>query len=99
MGKDYKTAMEMIKCNGGMVPTPIQLPVSHGIVSTKTMMPLLNANDHIPFMNVLTFGTCKFLPPTPAGPVPCVPTTLMAWKGCDMHYFVGGLLLSLRTVF
>ena len=30
------------------------------------------------------------LPPTPAGPVPCVPSTIMAWKKCDMHYFVGG---------
>lgn len=30
------------------------------------------------------------LPPTPAGPVPCVPAIIMAWKKCDMHYFVGG---------
>ena len=23
-------------------------------------------------------------------PVPCVPAIIMAWKSCDMHYFVGG---------
>ena len=28
--------------------------------------------------------------PTPSGPGPCVPATIMAWKSCDMHYFVGG---------
>ena len=49
-----------------------------------------NVNDKIPFMNILTFGTCKMIPPTPAGPVPCVPAIIMAWKSCDMHYFVGG---------
>ena len=49
-----------------------------------------NVNDKIPFMNIMTFGTCKMIPPTPAGPVPCVPAIIMAWKSCDMHYFVGG---------
>ena len=92
MSKDYMTAMSMIKCSGSTVPVPIpiQCPVSHGVISCKTHLPILNANDHVPFLNVLTFGTCKMVPPTPAGPVPCVPATVMAWKKCDMHYFVGG---------
>jgi len=30
------------------------------------------------------------MPPTPAGPVPCIPATAMAWKKGDMHFMVGG---------
>ena len=89
MSKEYMTAMSMIKCSMGLAPIPILCPVSHGVISCKTHLPILNANDHIPFMNILTFGTCKSIP-TPAGPGPCVPATIMAWKSCDMHYFVGG---------
>lgn len=92
MSKEYMAAMSMIKCNGATVPAPIpiQCPISHGVISCKTHLPLLNANDHMPFLNVLTFGTCKMIPPTPAGPVPCVPSTIMAWKKGDMHCMVGG---------
>ena len=92
MSKEYMTAMAMIKCSGATapVPIPIMLPVSHGVISCKTHLPVLNANDHIPFVNIMTFGTCKMIPPTPAGPVPCVPAIIMAWKSCDMHYFIGG---------
>ncbi|MBR0260701.1 MAG: DUF4280 domain-containing protein [Selenomonadaceae bacterium] len=89
MSKEYMTAMSPVKCNMGMIPTTVLLPVSHGVISCKTHLPVLNANDHVPFMNILPFGTCKLLQ-TPAGPGPCVPAIIMAWKNCDMHYFVGG---------
>ena len=92
MSKEYMTAMSLVKCSGATVPAPIPVmcPVSHGVISCKTHLPLLNANDRIPFTNIMTFGTCKMIPPTPAGPVPCIPAIIMAWKSCDMHYFVGG---------
>ena len=93
MSKEYMTAMAMISCDGAVVqtPVPIQCAVSHGVISCKTHLPVLNANDHIPVTNIPPFGLCNKMPKTPAGPPPCVPSTmLMAWKECDMHYFVGG---------
>ncbi|MBQ9479880.1 MAG: DUF4280 domain-containing protein [Selenomonadaceae bacterium] len=92
MSKEYMTAMSMIKCNGATapVPIPIQCPISHGVISCKTHLPLLNANDCVPFLNVMTFGTCKMIPPTPAGPVPCIPALIMAWKQGDPHYIIEG---------
>ncbi|MBR3745869.1 MAG: DUF4280 domain-containing protein [Selenomonadaceae bacterium] len=91
MSKEYMTAMEMIKCScsTAQAPIPIMCPISHGVISCKTHLPVLNANDHIPFVNIMTFGTCNMIQ-TPAGPGPCVPTVIMAWKSCDMNYFVGG---------
>lgn len=92
MSKEYMTALALMKCSGAAVPTPIpiQCPASHGVISCKTHQPVLNANDHVPVVNIPTFGTCNYIR-TPAGtPGPCVPATIMAWKECDMHYFVGG---------
>ena len=90
MAKGYMTGMARITCNGGMMPVPIVLPMSHGVVSKGTKLPLLNANDHIPMVNIMPFGLCKIKPPTPAGPQPCIPVTPMAWKSGDTHCFVGG---------
>lgn len=89
MSKEYMTAMAMIKCNMGAAPNSIMLPISHGVISCKTHLPLLNANDNVPLMNILPFGTCSLLQ-TPAGPAPCTPAIIMAWRSCDMHYFIGG---------
>lgn len=87
MGKGYMTAMAMIKCNAGTVPLPILLPVAHGVTSKN--MPLLNANDHVPMMNIMPFGVCQRKPFPPPGNI-CVPITPFAWKKGDMHCFVGG---------
>lgn len=87
MAKGYMTAMAMIKCSAGAVPLPILAPVTHGVTSQNK--PLLNANDHIPMMNIMPFGVCKNKPVPPPGNI-CVPITPLAWQKGDTHCFVGG---------
>lgn len=88
MAKGYKTAMSMIRCSAGTVPLPIQLPMGHGVTSKD--MALLNANDHVPMLNIMPFGICKNKPVLPPGANVCIPVTPMAWRDGDTHCFVSG---------
>ncbi|MBR2216542.1 MAG: DUF4280 domain-containing protein [Selenomonadaceae bacterium] len=90
MAKGYMTGMAKIKCSAGTIPLPIVLPVSHGVVSKGQKLPLLNANDHIPMVNIMPFGLCKNKPAAPPGANVCIPVTPLAWKSGDTHCFVGG---------
>ena len=81
------------QCTMGLVPSVLMVLPLH-----KTMamgMPAANIDDHIPFLNVLPFGTCKSMAcPTTAAltiaamgvltPGPCIPLTLSPWApGCS----------------
>ncbi|MBQ1915686.1 MAG: DUF4280 domain-containing protein, partial [Selenomonadaceae bacterium] len=77
MAKGYMTAMAMIRCNAGLNPVPLLLPVGHGVQSKGK--PLVNANDHIPMVNILPFGICRNKPAAPPGANVCIPVTPLAW--------------------
>lgn len=88
LAEGYMTAMSMIKCSAGLVPLPILLPMGHGVSSKQ--MALLNANDHVPMLNIMPFGICKNKPAAPPGANVCIPVTPMAWRQGDKHCFIGG---------
>ena len=88
MAKGYMTAMAMIRCNAGLNPVPLLLPVGHGVQSKGK--PLVNANDQIPMVNILPFGICRNKPAAPPGANVCIPVTPLAWTKGDTHCFVGG---------
>ncbi|MBO6177642.1 MAG: DUF4280 domain-containing protein [Selenomonadaceae bacterium] len=88
MAKGFMTGMALIRCNSGVAPVPLLLPVSHGVTSKG--QPLVNANDHIPMMNILPFGICSKKPVAPPGANICIPITPMAWKKGDKNCFVAG---------
>lgn len=87
---EYMTIGAMIQCNMGTIPLPISLPMNHGVTTSAGMKMLLNANDHLPMMNILPFGLCKLKPPTPPGVNLCIPMTIQAWKSGDLHCMIGG---------
>lgn len=87
MAKGYMTAMARIKCSSGTIPLPIILAAPHGVTSKGR--PLLNANDHIPVLNIPPFGICRNKPVPPPGNI-CIPVTPLAWQKGDLHFFVGG---------
>ncbi len=65
------------QCTMGAAPTPLMiLPDKMVIIEGK---PAANIMDNKPMANVMPFGTCSAVPPTPAGPVPCVPTPTGPW--------------------
>ena len=89
--KEYMTMSAQIKCSNGAAPVPIVMGVGHGVVSCKTHLPVLNANDHIPMVNIMPFGTCKVKPPAPPGANVCIPVTPMPWSKGDKNYSLDGM--------
>ena len=87
---EYMTMGAMIQCTGGTVPLPIMLILNHGVTTSAGKKMLLNANDHIPMMNIMPFGLCKFKPPAPPGANICIPVTIQAWKKGDLHCIISG---------
>ena len=65
--------------------------MSKEYMTAMSMIKCSGATAPVPILLPISHGviSCKMIPPTPAGPVPCVPAIIMAWKSCDMHYFVG----------
>ena len=88
--KKYKTVGALIKCSGGTIPVPIILTMNHGVATAAGTKFLLNANDHIPMLNIPVFGVCKFKPPTPPGANVCVPVLVQPWKKGALHCMIGG---------
>ncbi len=84
----YKKAGDLIRCNGGVAPIPLMPVTGHGVVAGG--MSLVNANDNKPMICIKPFGVCTLKPPTPAGPVPCIPVTIQPWSGGDTHFMVDG---------
>lgn len=78
----------MISCSFGAAPASlIVLPVNRVLTSN---MPAANIMDHVPIVNIPTFGMCSSLAnPTVAAatsaalgvltPMPCVPATVTPW--------------------
>jgi hypothetical protein len=79
----------MMQCSFGATPAPITvLPV--GKFAFTNMMPDANIMDHVPIVNIPTFGMCSS-PSNPAviaataaalgvfTPMPCVPVTPAPW--------------------
>jgi hypothetical protein len=78
----------MIKCCMGMAPVSLMvLPISMDMSMT---LPAATIMDHIPFLNILPFGTCISManPMVAAAtaaslgvlnPQPCIPMTLAPW--------------------
>ena len=87
MAKEYMTNGAMVQCNMGAMPLPITLMKDHGVSAGAA---LLNANDHVPMVNIMPFGICKLKPPTPPGANVCIPVTAQAWKSGDMHCMIDG---------
>ena len=53
--------------------------------ATTTGLPLGNALDHVPFLNIIPFGMCTtavnpMVSAAGGAPVPCVPITLSQWS-------------------
>jgi hypothetical protein len=77
-----------LMCTMGAAPAPITvLPTNRVMVENK---PMANIMDHVPFVNIMTFGVCMSLsnPATAAltaaafgvlTPGPCTPTTSTPW--------------------
>ena len=82
-GKDKNYAVEgmHVKCSMGETMCTLNT-IGHGV--TYQGKSVLNANDHIPVVNITTFGVC-----TCTG-VPCVPVTPLAWKFCNEEHMIDG---------
>jgi len=89
MAKEYMLAMSMIRCDKGLNPVPLLLPKGHGVFN-KGGKSLVNANDSVPFLNIMPFGICRMKPPTPPGVNVCIPVTPLAWRKGDIHMIVDG---------
>ncbi|MBN9565725.1 MAG: DUF4280 domain-containing protein [Alphaproteobacteria bacterium] len=80
------------QCTMGLVPSVLMVLPLHKTMAMS--MPAANIDDHIPFLNILPFGTCKSMAcPTTAAltaaklgvytPGPCIPMTVAPWApGC-----------------
>lgn len=80
-GKDKKYAVEgmRVKCSIGTTMCTLNT-MGHGV--TYQGKSVLNANDHIPMVNIMTFGTCINKP--------CVPVTPLAWRFCNEEHMIDG---------
>ena len=76
--------MKKLQCTMGAIQPPLMLLMDHGVYSGPDGQPLANVNDHIPLMNILTFGMCK------TTLCPCVPVTPMAWMMGERKYVLDG---------
>lgn len=90
MGQIYITRLMMAKCCYGLEPMPLMIIKDHGVFYHNTQLPLLNANDHIPNVNILSYSAClgKGQPGTHT---PCNPDTAgQAWQKVNERYIIDG---------
>ena len=83
MGKteEYVVKGAMAMCNGSTVPMIAQLSVIADNLFNKINGNLFATTGTMgPCFGPVPFGTCKLLPPTPAGPVPCA-CAVLSWSG------------------
>jgi hypothetical protein len=88
-----------LKCTFGAAPSPLAvLPVNRVMTGT----PAANVMDHVPFVNVMPFGTCNSMsnPMVAAAtaaalgvftPMPCIPVTPAPWLPGAPTVTVGGM--------
>lgn len=88
MGKQVCSGA-LLSCSFGDIPAPLTvLPINR--VNTN-MLPAATIMDHIPLLNIPTFGMCSSLAnPTVAAataaalgvltPMPCIPNTITPWN-------------------
>ncbi len=94
MKKEFKVKGEKARCTLGSMTSPIETPVGHGVLYNGK--PLLNANDHIPFVNIKDFGNCIALTTLAQGvPQKCIPATPLSWQlGEEKHCIEGAPALT-----
>ncbi len=83
MGKNYVVRGMQVKCTSGSVPGFITTNTGHGVLYKGK--PLLNANDHVPKVNLPCFGVCANLQG-----MPCQTATLLSWMNCNNQYLIDG---------
>lgn len=87
------TAGALISCNQGQVPVSYLL-AGAPVAASETGCLVATVNDAVPFVNILTFGTCKILTDAAQGvPVPCVPAT-SAWSQPSSTMKLGGAAIA-----
>lgn len=88
----------LLKCGFGNAPTPIMVMPDKKV---NAMLPVAVKTDHIPFLNIFSFGMCS----NPANPLvaaataaalgvltpmPCIPCTTQDWTGACSKVKVRG---------
>lgn len=85
MSKKYITRLTMSKCSFGSEERQLMINPDHGVIYHSPDTPLLNANDHIPNINIFPYGTCKKTGGT------CVPKTEpKAWENVNKKHILDG---------
>lgn len=94
MQKDFKVTGAKVRCVSGTMEGTIETPTGHGVLFNGD--PLLNANDHIPNMNVKDFGDCLIKTALAQGVVQkCIPITPLSWQlGEEKHCIEGAPALT-----
>ena len=83
MGKDYVVRGMQLRCTSGSAPGKITTSTGHGVLYKGE--PLLNANDHIPMVNLPGFGNCLNLQGCK-----CMTATTLAWMNCSTNHLIDG---------
>ncbi len=90
----------MIQCSFGMTPSALIVTPVNRVMTGG--MPAANIMDHVPVMNVPTFGMCM-TPSNPAvaaataaalgvlTPMPCIPVTTAPWAPGSPNVLSGGM--------
>lgn len=92
--KEFKVSGDKARCSSGTMTNSIETTPGHGVLYNG--IPLLNANDHFPFLNVKDFGNC-IIKTTAAQGVPqkCIPATPLSWQlGEEKHCIEGAPALT-----
>lgn len=85
MSEPYIPRLTLAKCNAGYSPAPLMINPDHGVLFLSPDLPLLNANDHMPFVNILPYGMCAITGS------PCIPKTEnLAWKNVNERHIIDG---------
>ena len=83
MGKkeEYVVKGAMASCNGSTAPLVAQLSIIIDNIFNEINGNVFATTGTIgPCFGPVPFGTCKLIPPTPAGPVPCA-CVIVSWSG------------------
>lgn len=85
--KQYVYRLMKAKCSAGSSKFEqyLNLTTDHGVIYSDNEHPLMNANDHVPEKNILTFGRCrkKFF-------CKCEPMTIVPWINGEEDYCIDG---------
>ncbi len=79
-GKNYVVQGVKVKCSLGAMTNVLNTDVGHGVLYQGK--PVLNANDHMPMLNITPFGMC--------GNKPCAIATPLAWQLCNDDFMIDG---------